>query len=502
MHVILPEVGTAQAWRDQARALVGAGVPPEAVTWSLGAGESNLFADDLAAAGGDLFGATPPTPPSKGRSDALTAGTPHAAPSVPRSFVALSRSVCWHCDPERFARLYALLWRLKENPRLMADRADPALTRLWSMEKSVRRDLHKMRAFLRFREVGNPDAPRRSFAAWFEPDHRIVEPNAEFFARRFGDMDWLIATPTLTARFADGRVTFEPGQSRPPLPEDASEALWTTYFRNIFNPARLKVKAMTAEMPRKYWKNMPEAAAIPDLIATAVPRAAEMRANAPTMPPVRAERILSRMTPKYPPAESPDTLEGVARALEHCRRCPLYGPATQAVPGEGPPDAEIMFVGEQPGDREDLEGRPFVGPAGQLFDRIAAEAGIDRGRAYVTNAVKHFKYQPRGKRRIHQRPDAGEVQACRWWLDLERRLVAPKLIVAMGATAIGALTSNSKGVTKRRGQIETTPDGTQVLITVHPSYLLRLPSETARAEEEARFRTDLERAAEFLRRAA
>src|SRR5690606_1466058 len=130
------------------------------------------------------------------------------------------------------------------------------------------------------------------------------------------------------------------------------------------------------------------------------------------------------------------------RQLSDCIRCPLHRQATQAVPGEGPADAALMIVGEQPGDQEDLAGRPFVGPAGRLFDAICAAAGLDRGAAYVTNAVKHFKFVPRGKRRLHQRPNSGEIAHCRWWLDHERALVRPRLILALGATAAEALTGS------------------------------------------------------------
>ena len=140
---------------------------------------------------------------------------------------------------------------------------------------------------------------------------------------------------------------------------------------------------------------------------------------------------------------TPGSLEALKAEASACTRCPLHRDATQVVVGEGPRDAPLMVVGEQPGDQEDLAGRTFVGPAGQLFDRLAEDAGLDRDRAFVTNAVKHFKFTPRGKRRIHQRPDAGEVQACRWWLDLERELIRPKLILAMGATAALSLTGNA-----------------------------------------------------------
>ena len=191
-------------------------------------------------------------------------------------------------------------------------------------------------------------------------------------------------------------------------------------------------------------------------------------------------------------APAPRSLAALAREAAACTRCPLYRNATQVVVGEGPRTAELMFVGEQPGDQEDIEGRPFVGPAGRLFDRIAEEAGLDRKRTFVTNAVKHFKFAPRGKRRIHSKPDAGEVEACRWWLEAERNLVKPKLIVAMGATAAESLTGTGKGILKRRGSIEETSDGTPVFLTVHPSYLLRLPNEALKTEARQAFRADLE----------
>jgi DNA polymerase len=168
------------------------------------------------------------------------------------------------------------------------------------------------------------------------------------------------------------------------------------------------------------------------------------------------------------------------------------------VAGEGPGDAALMIVGEQPGDAEDLAGRPFVGPAGQLFDRLAVEAGLDRGRAYVTNAVKHFKFAPRGKRRLHQRPTAGEVTHCRWWLDMERSWVQPRLLVAMGATAALALTGRGDGLAARQGTLECTADDTPVLLTYHPSFLLRAPDADTRASAERALRSDLARAVEAL----
>jgi uracil-DNA glycosylase family protein len=186
------------------------------------------------------------------------------------------------------------------------------------------------------------------------------------------------------------------------------------------------------------------------------------------------------------------------RAEAHdCRRCPLYKYATQTVFGEGSAKAAIVFVGEQPGDQEDLQGRPFVGPAGKLFDRALADAGIDRGKTYVTNAVKHFKFEPRGKKRLHKRPDRGEIEACRWWLKAEIDVIEPALIVALGATAARALSGKALTINKLRG---TPIDfmGHKGLLTVHPSFLLRVPDQAARRLEYRKFVADLRLAARFV----
>jgi len=176
-----------------------------------------------------------------------------------------------------------------------------------------------------------------------------------------------------------------------------------------------------------------------------------------------------------------------------CTRCGLYRCATQTVFGQGPLDAKILFVGEQPGDQEDLAGRPFVGPAGKLFDAALAEAGIERSQTYVTNAVKHFKFVQRGKKRIHSKPDAAEITACRWWIEQERALIRPPLTVALGATAARSLIGKVVTITKVRGAPLTLADGSECWVTVHPSFLLRLPAADARRMERARFVGDLKR---------
>ena len=184
-------------------------------------------------------------------------------------------------------------------------------------------------------------------------------------------------------------------------------------------------------------------------------------------------------------------LGALAEAEAACRRCPLFEPATQVVPGEGPRDAAVMLVGEQPGDQEDQAGRPFVGPAGKVLDAALERVGWARDSLFVTNAVKHFKFVRRGPRRIHQKPDAGEVRHCRWWLDAERRIVAPRLIVAMGATAILGVTGRTATISRIRGAVRPLDDGAHMLATVHPSFLLRIDDEARKRAEWRAFLSDL-----------
>ncbi len=196
------------------------------------------------------------------------------------------------------------------------------------------------------------------------------------------------------------------------------------------------------------------------------------------------------------------TLAALREAEAACTRCPLYRDATQVVPGEGPASAKVMFVGEQPGNDEDLAGKPFVGPAGRVLDRAIHDAKLDRTTIFVTNAVKHFKFEPRGKRRLHKRPNAYEIERCRWWLDIERAIVKPELIVALGATAARSLFGRPVTISKMRGNIVDGEDGARLLVTIHPSYLLRIEDERDKAAEYRRFVADLRLCAQVLRVAA
>ena len=195
-------------------------------------------------------------------------------------------------------------------------------------------------------------------------------------------------------------------------------------------------------------------------------------------------------------------LEALREEAASCRACPLWKDATQTVFGEGPKHAPIMLVGEQPGDKEDLAGKPFVGPAGQMLDRALDEAGIDRNKVYVTNAVKHFKFLPRGKFRLHQKPTTPEIRACRQWYERELAAIQPELVVALGATAAQCVFGKTMPINRHRGRLIELDQGRRALVTVHPSYLLRLPDEDAKAREYERFVDDLKIAAAVLQKSA
>jgi uracil-DNA glycosylase family protein len=397
-------------WRKAARALALNDVKPFDVTWRVMGDMPELF--------------EPTSPPME---------PPHGTFNVPAKFVELADIAILHRNPERFALLYRLLWRLRHNHDLLDIATDPDMAEVTAMAKAVRRDEHKMHAFVRFREVGR-------------------EQKSHFVAKAE------IPTP--------GRL----------------EETWRRYAANIFNPARL-----TTKMPSR--RNLPQAPPVKPLIK------GPMIADAETEPHAPQESFMARK-------HADDAIEILREEAADCRACPLYKNATQTVFGEGQQTARIMLVGEQPGDKEDLAGKPFVGPAGQMLDRALEEAGIDRRKVYVTNAVKHFKFVPRGKIRLHQKPNTPEIKACRQWYERELAAIKPDLVVAMGATAAQSVFGKITPINKNRGRPIDLEDGTRALVTVHPSYLLRLPDADAKAREYRRFVEDLKTAAGLLRRSA
>lgn len=453
-------------WRNAARRLIDNKIAPEYVEWLVGY-DQGLFSNS-------------PLP---------SAASPNQNPfRVPREFLSLCERVILHSDADRFGLLYRLLWRLMQERNLLQFAMDADVARANAMQKAVSRDMHKMKAFVRFREIATSEGAR--YIAWFEPSHHIVAATAPFFTRRFTNMMWSILTPELSVHWNGEELTFSAGANRSEAPaEDAGEELWLTYYRNIFNPARLKVSAMRAEMPIKYWRNLPEAKIIMPLIHNAKRETEEMIQRKPTSAR-RTKR--SAVQANEPVAElvNMSSLEEVKEQALHCQDCPLWRDATQTVFGEGSNHAQVMIVGEQPGDKEDLAGHPFVGPAGQLLDKVLQEAGIDREQVYVTNAVKHFKFEVRGKLRLHKAPAVSEINACAQWLEREIALIKPKLIIALGATAARALLGKAQTLRDVRGRIIPLSDTAQLLVTVHPSYILRVPHEQ-RDEEYQHWLADL-----------
>ena len=440
-------------WRAATRAHVLAGTPPETLTWSIG-------------------GPTDPLPEGPVSAESGSFG-------VPRTLIALAIQAIQARAADRFDLLYRLVWRAQAGEPVLEQRDDPEVTRVRHLALAVRAEAHRMRTHLRF--LALPDPASTLYLGWYEPAHYVLEANAQVLARRFvarpataqpvtaqhvaaesiPTRTFAILTPDASAHWDGTNLRFGPGLDSALVPDDATLAdQWRDYGLDILAAAR---------------------------IGTAIPPAEALDEDPrpPDRPPIG---------PVVLPLRRDTALIVAAEDASACRRCPLGDPATQTVFGEGPAGAPLLFIGEQPGDQEDIIGRPFVGPAGQMLDRALEQAGIDRRTIYITNAVKHFKFTPRGTRRIHQTPEAPEIQICRFWLDVERVQQRPRLTVLMGATASRAVLGRPVTIGRERGRAFRLPDGAQGFITVHPSFLLRVPDEESRARESAAFVADLREA--------
>lgn len=462
-------------WRATTRRCLQADVPPESLRLNEDDGQPSLFGN---AADGEL-------PPAKNKRMA----------AVPRQFLTLAETVSYHRDSERWNLLYRLLWRLTHGEKhLLEITTDDDVHRLTVMEKAVRRDSHKMKAFVRFRNVVRDNVEH--FITWHRPDHRIVRRIAPFFARRFKAMNWTILTPSESVVWDQHELQFGPGVARSEAPDsDELEDLWLTYYGSIFNPARVKIDMMKSEMPVKHWPTLPETKIIDELLDDAPRRVEKMIAEQEGFQQTAAELIESKR-------ETIRGLHDLQDLAATCQACDLFRSATQTVFGEGPATARMVIVGEQPGENEDRAGLPFVGPAGQLLDAVFHEAGIDRQTIYVTNVVKHFKHTmsptPTGKKRLHAKPNAREIRCCRPWFDAELdQLPNAEVIVCLGATAAKALIDPGFSVTRQRGEA-ISKDDCLIIATWHPAAILRMPDGEAQSTRREQLVTDLSRAVGLL----
>lgn len=462
-------------WRSEARTLLSDEVEPNEVQWTPEDNQLRLFEQIHEG-----------TEAKAKVHVAVRQGS--ARFRVPNLFLELARHVACHRDPGRWQLLYQSLWRIVHGePRLLEMSTDADVHRLQLMKKSVTRDVHKMKAFVRFRKIDAEDAVE-TYIAWHRPDHLIVRLTAPFFSRRFKGMSWTILTPHESAHWDQQQLTYGPGLPASEAPQaDALEDLWKTYYASIFNPARIKVDMMKREMPVRHWPTLPEAALIDDLIREAPARVNEMIEN---------HEGFSETGAHYLPVEL--DLKSLRQSVHHCQACHLCRDATQAVFGVGPDNAQLVLVGEQPGDREDIEGEPFVGPAGELLNSSLHDAGITRDDVYLTNVVKHFKFERRGKRRLHKKPDSREIYACRPWLESELTMLQPKTVICLGATAAQALLGRDFRLSQQRGGIQVTEWSERTIATWHPAAILRMPDENRKLEMLKQFVQDLRKGTEGL----
>ena len=451
-------------WRAVARELLVHEVAPELVTWN-----------QVGVLDADLFSGAPDPAPSVDNGPAGLTPVKQAPPHllrIPRALMDMLQSAACCRVPDRWAFLYRVIWRWQQGEHDVQSPADLDGARLHAMVKAVRREEHDMHAYIRFRE--RPiDAGPPQFAAWFEPRHDVLPQVAEHFKRRMGGVTWMIGTPEASVMW-DGANLHHTGplMSSAADLDDAGEALWLTYYRSIFNPARVNAQLMQSHIPSRFWKNLPEGAIVPSMVSNA-----ELGARSTGQAQAVGQK--SGFTIPIAPADAQPERQQPSK-LDECRRCELWQYATQAVGGEGPKKAQIMLVGEQPGDQEDLAGKAFIGPAGKLLDRVFEAAGLARREIYLTNAVKHFKWEPRGKRRLHKTPAQREVEACHYWLDKELASVKPKVIVALGATALKSVLGNGNAKLGESLGKAIRHEDRWVVTVYHPSYILRVPDEEAK----------------------
>lgn len=376
--------------------------------------------------------------------------------------------------PHKWALIYRLLFRLKfENKDLLHLKSDKDVREADLGLQSIGRDIHKMHAFVRFKRAPSNE---ESYIAWHGPEHFILRAAIPFFVKRFGDRPWTIHTPDESAHWNLKELHYSAGIALEEFKvTDDWDQVWKDYYRAIYNPARLNIKMMKQEMSPKYWQSMPESEVIYELIKET--------------PDMLKRAFDSKWTEAVVRPEL--TLRELNEELAHCRACPLHEKATQVVRGEGPLNAEVVILGEQPGDIEDQLGRPFMGPSGKLLNNLLAEIGLVRESLYLTNTVKHFNFEMNlDGRRIHKSPSGRVMHACRPWLEAELKKVRPKIILALGVAAATAVLGRRPVLAKERGRILNSKYG-NIILSWHPSSILRSTPESADLKM-AQLRSDLE----------
>ena len=388
-------------------------------------------------------------------------------PRVPREFMDLAISVSAFRDESTWSLLYRSLYRLVfEENRLLENPLDADVMELQARAKLVSRDIHKMKAFVRFKEVQSEEGT--IYMAWHNPDHRIIRLAAPFFKDRFNGMKWIIMTNDETANWNGEELTFSEGVPKEKAPAfDDKEDLWKTYYKAIFNPARIKISAMKKELPVRHWKTLPETELITSLIQEAPDRLEEFYESQRKAPEVQYS-----------------TLAEMNAALAKCRACGICENATAPVTGLGPVNPKMMIIGEQPGNEEDLQGKPFIGPAGGVLNDALKRVGLDRTDMYLTNAVKGFKYLPKAHMRWHKGASISEITTCKSWLKKEIELVKPDTIVCLGRSAALSIVGKMVKIEDVRGRWFESAFAKNTIILPHPASILRDMNDKEKAFED------------------
>ncbi len=460
-------ITTFSDWRSKARRLLLQDVPPDKIIWQNESHTQNNLLSGLTLES--------ETAPSK-------------KITIPKEFLTLAEGVGCHREPKKWDWLYQALWRITHNEKhLLQISSDPLVHSLYVLYKAVRRDAHKMKAFVRFQCLKKDDEDY--YIAWYRPDHNIVRYVANFFKRRFSVMKWTIMTPDETVTWDGDELEFSPGIGSKTQIDDNIESLWLTYYSAIFNPARIKIKAMKNEMPIRFWHGLPEAAVIPKILSEAPERVEKM---------MKQQEGLKTSAAEFLPQKK--TLKSLREAAEDCKGCQLYKCAKQTVFGKGPESAKLIIVGEQPGLEEDIKGEPFVGPAGRVLREALDKAEISTSEIYITNAVKHFKHEIVHGKKLHRTPTTHEVAACKPWINSEIEVIQPQLVLCLGVTAAKALIKPGFTMKKDHGQWTASTADHQLGATYHPSAILRSPTPELRKEMLGAFEHDLIQTAKLLKK--